>query len=464
MIYLTLGDAIRKGVPLYSQIHDNKPPLLYLMAAISGSLFVFKAVLALWHIITVFIFWKLAEALYPKNKKFQIAATSVFALLTTIPLLEGNIVNAELFMIGPIILSFYILLTKKLSFKTLFVSGMVFSVGALFKIPAIFDIPTIVVLWIVSLKKFSKESLLGILKNTLFLSLGVLTPILATCFWFFLNGALSEYIKAAFLQNVGYLSTWRPSDVQKPFLIKNAPLLIRSGIVFIGVLVLFLKRNLLSKEFIFSTLWLLFSLFAVTLSERPYPHYLIQSVGPISLLVGTLFAMQNFEQLLAIIPLSLASFVPYYYHFWHYPTFSYYSKFVRFIDKNTSKDEYLKTFGQYTQRNYKIASFIVSNTKPSEKIFVWGDTSTIYALSKRLPPIKFVADYHIKDFANKELLFSQMSNNLPSYIIILPEAEKLEELDAIIKNNYAPIENIEGATIMKLLGSKVRALIKYYSF
>ncbi len=28
-IYLTLGQAIRKGLLLYRDIHDNKPPLLY---------------------------------------------------------------------------------------------------------------------------------------------------------------------------------------------------------------------------------------------------------------------------------------------------------------------------------------------------------------------------------------------------------------------------------------------------
>ena len=41
-IYLTIGQALRKGVILYSQIHDNKPPLLYMMAAVAGgNLFLF---------------------------------------------------------------------------------------------------------------------------------------------------------------------------------------------------------------------------------------------------------------------------------------------------------------------------------------------------------------------------------------------------------------------------------------
>ena len=68
MIYLTLGEGMRQGVPLYSGIHDNKPPLLYIIAAVSGSLFWFRAILAIWHLITVYLFWKLTCTLFPASK------------------------------------------------------------------------------------------------------------------------------------------------------------------------------------------------------------------------------------------------------------------------------------------------------------------------------------------------------------------------------------------------------------
>ena len=35
MIYLSIGQGIRKGLDLYTQIFDNKPPLIYLTAAIA---------------------------------------------------------------------------------------------------------------------------------------------------------------------------------------------------------------------------------------------------------------------------------------------------------------------------------------------------------------------------------------------------------------------------------------------
>ena len=65
MIYLSLGEGIRQNIPLYKGIHDNKPPLLYITAAAAGSLFWFKAILTIWNLITIFLFWKLSTILFP---------------------------------------------------------------------------------------------------------------------------------------------------------------------------------------------------------------------------------------------------------------------------------------------------------------------------------------------------------------------------------------------------------------
>ena len=42
MIYMSLGQGVRQGMTLYKDLHDNKPPLLYLTAAASGNIFWFK--------------------------------------------------------------------------------------------------------------------------------------------------------------------------------------------------------------------------------------------------------------------------------------------------------------------------------------------------------------------------------------------------------------------------------------
>ncbi len=461
LIYLTLGEGIRQGIPLYSGVHDNKPPLLYITAAIAGNLFWFKAILTFWSLITVYVFWKISEILLPNKKRAQIFATSLFAVLTTIPLLEGNIVNAELFMIGPVILGFYLLLSQKITTKNLIISGFLFSFASLYKIPAAFDIPAIIFYWIIIQKKLDKNTIIKLLKRTVILGIAFLVPIALTFIWYYFRGAFKEYLIAAYLQNFGYLSSWRPDDVQKPFLDKNGPLLLRALIVALSGIILFWKRKVVSKQFVFTSFWLFLTLFAVTLSERPYPHYLIQSVAPISILFAILFTSTRIEQVYSIIPLFFVFLVPYYYHFWHYETIGYYQRFVRLATQQITTEEYLGTFGGGVQRNYKIASYISTLTKPNEKIFVWGDGVPIYALSRRLPPIKYVADYHIKDFSTEDEIVDGLIKNMPSFVVVLPNNTLPTKIGYFVYTNYVQIDEIEGGQIWQLLGPKVRSILSY---
>lgn len=457
MIYLSLGEAVRQGIPLYGGVHDNKPPLLYLTAAIAGNLFWFKVILAAWSLATVVLFWKLSKVLFPKSIKFQKVSTIAFAILTTIPLLEGHIANAENFMIGPLIAAFLILLSKRLNFKNLFTAGVLFSVAALFKVPAAFDIPTIVFLWI-TIAGLKVKKLKTVAKNTLYLSVGFIVPIAATFVWYFTRGAFSEYFIAAFMQNFGYLSSWRPDDVIDPFLVRNGPLLIRAGIVAVGLAILYWKKKKLSKQFIFITAWLLLNLFAVSLSERPYPHYLLQAVPAISLLIGILFTQKTEEQSFSIIPLALALLVPVYFNYWHYSTTDYYVRFAKFATKNISQEKYLSSFGGHIIRNYEISRFLVQSTTKSDKVFVWGgDSSMIYALSRRLPPIKYVATYHINDFSSQEETVIALRNNPPKQIIILPDSPPYPGLMILLRENYILVSTINGAEIWNQISPEIKA-------
>ncbi len=444
MIYLTLGQGVRQGLTLYKDIYDNKPPLLYLTAAIAGNLFLFKVILAFWSLITIFLFYKLTKIILEKNEKAQKISTFIFALLTTLPLLEGLTINSELFMIAFTIAAFLILLKSNLKIKGVYFAGMLLGIGALFKIPAAFDAPIIVIYWIITdgLKDWKR-----ILKNTFILTLGFASPIVLTLIWYYLRGALPEYIKAAFLQNVGYLSSFRPGDVQKSFLIRNAPLLIRGLVVLIGSGTLFVFRKKLSKKFILLSLWILFALFAITLSERPYPHYLIQAVAPISILISIFFAEKSLEQSLVVLPLALTFFVPVYYKFWLYPTTSYYSRFVTFTLGGRNKSAYFNDFSPKTNRDYQIADFLVNSSAPGDKVFMWDPGSpAVYALSKHLPPIKYVVDYHINDYSNKVAEAENIAKNPPKFII-LTDSYPYPELNLLLKSKYLLVNQIDDANI-----------------
>ena len=460
MIYLSLGEAVRRpDVVLYRDIHDNKPPLLYIFAGIAGNVFWFRVILAFWSLGTIVVFWKLITLLFPKftsykKDKFYKIATWIFAIFTTIPLLEGNIANSEIFMVGPTMLAFYLLLksTKIQSdkHKNVILAGIFFAIATLFKVPAAFDLPVIVVYWLVTTKKIDKKSLVKIFKKSFYLFLGFAIPLVATFAWYYFAGALREYVVAAYLQNIGYLSSFRPGDVREPFFVRNAPLLFRAGIVTTGILLLYLSKKKLSKQFVFLSIWLLFSLFAIALSERPYPHYFIQALPTVSIFLAILFSFKNLEQSLVVIPLALAFFVPFYFKFWTYPVTSYYVRFFEFATGKINKEQYFDKFDGSVNRNYKIAEF-VETTSASKDLFVWGNSSAIYALTRKLPPIKYVADYHISDFSNKKDVAHSLEENPPETIIVLPNSDSFPELSELLVSKYFLITIVDQASVWKLI-------------
>lgn len=447
MIYMALGEGVRQGIPLYSELHDNKPPLLYLTAALSGNLFIFKTILAFWSLITVYGFWKLVKHLFPSKTSLQNISTVIFGLLTTLPLLEGNTVNAELFMIGPVIFAFWILLSKKNNFLNLFISGLLISIASLFKIPAAFDILGIIVFWAIY-TKLNWKSIKDFLVKSVYISLGFLAPIILSFIWYYFSGSFKEYLIAAFLQNFGYVSSWKRSGQEIPFLVKNAPLLIRGCIMILGFGILWILRNRLSKNFVFLSGWLLATLFAVTLSERPYPHYLIQSVAPVSIFLGMLFSLKTLEQSLSVIPLTLALFVPFYYKFWHYPTLTYYQRFIEFTFQKIDRETYFNSFSPYVSENYRIANFLNNSSTRDEKVFVWSnDSAGIYSLARRLPPMKYVADYHFNDFSTKEDVIKNLSVSKPKFIVITRNSFEFPELNRFVQENYYIISEGESTQI-----------------
>ena len=139
-IYLTLGQGLRKGLVFYRDIHDNKPPLLYVIAALAGNLFWLRFLLLVVHAIGVIIFWKLAQLVFNQHHKAVFASTSIFAILSTLPFLEGNIANGENFMIVPALAAVFILYralkfpSKQKSPWTYPLIGVLFATAFLFKI------------------------------------------------------------------------------------------------------------------------------------------------------------------------------------------------------------------------------------------------------------------------------------------------------------------------------------------
>lgn len=452
MIYLVLGQGVRQGLVLYKSLHDNKPPLLYFTAAIAENMFWFRAILTAWTICSVTLFWKFANTVFQKNKQIVKVATVFFAITTSIPIFEGQIANAELFMILPTIASVF-LLYQYVSVKRLILAGVLLSIASLYKIPAAFDAFAIVLLIIMNNVEKKKWTVTKVVRDLFLFSVSFAVPILASIAFYYLAGAGKEYLVAAFLQNVGYVSSFRPQDQVDPFLVRNAPLLIRFAIMSISLLILFFLKRKLSKPFVVASAWIMTSLFAVTLSERPYPHYLIQALPAMSVLVGMLVASKRIEQAYTIIPLWITSMVIVFYSFWYYPIPNYIQRFAGVIHAQENPSAYRGLFGPTVERTYKLAQLINLTVAPNDRIFVWKDSAPVYALSRHLPPIKYTAGYHVDDFSSAEETVNALADTKPVLIILLPNEPTLANILQLLSKEYYLLTTIDGAEVWKKLPS-----------
>jgi len=447
-VYLTVGLGLRKGLFLYKDIFDNKPPLIYLLAAAAGNLFWFRFFLLISCLGSIIVFFQIVKIFFPKNYLAQKASILTFSTLSSIPLIEGNIANAEIFQILPILVAIYlifrILKTKNPPKNDFFLAGILFSLAVLFKIPAFFDFLAFLLFLVFY---FTPKKIFPLL---IFLGAGFLLPILLTFLYFFGHHYLKEFIQITFFQNLGYLSSWQTGSHQIS--------LLKSGLVqkslFLGLILLlifFKRKKFSSKWSLLTQIWFLFSLFAATLSGRPYAHYLIQVLPSFCLLLGDFIANTNFTRWSIFLLMTLLSAQIAKTRYWVYPVFSYYQNFFQFVLKTKSLNEYFSFFDKKVPQTYEISSYLATYTRPTDKIFIWADEPYILALSSRLPSGRFTVAYHIIDFDKFAETEEALRKNWPQIIVFdLSKKGIFPGLESIISAKYYLTKKVSNFEIYRL--------------
>ena len=435
-IYLTLGLALRKGLVFYKDIHDNKPPLLYIIAAIAGTQFWFRFILLIWNGFNVYLIYKFAKKIFIKEI-FAFFTGLIFVILLV--LLEGNIANGEIFMIMPVTLAMLIILKSKiLNLKSCFIAGILFSLGFLFKVPAVMSAIAVGIY----LLFFNFKNL----KNIISLIIGFLLLPVSTYIYYSFHGAGKNFLAAAFSQNTAYVSSWGGSWGGSLFSLHSG-LMQRGLILAIFLLILFIFRKKIKPVLSLLIIWFFCDLFGALLSARPYPHYLIQIIPSLSLLlVYAVFSKKLLEKVAVVWVILTFVFSFIVFKFWRYPIFSYYRNFWDFSLGKKSQNAYYGFFGKQVPATYKISAWIKALTRPDERIYIWGDEPFIYALSERLPPGRFTVSYHVVDFKAWNEEINAINQNNPRIIVVFP-GRKFEALSALINKDYVTITTVENAKL-----------------
>ncbi len=402
-IYQVLGVAMNQHRLLYRDIWDNKPPLLYFVYSLFGSdqfwVRLFSLIVGL---VTIVAFYFLAKKLFEKEKIVW-ASTALFALLFGLPLLEGNIANAENFMLLPIITAGILVLRsteikiQRSRYLLLFLSGFLLGIAFLFKIVAVFDFAALTVFLIFADSNFSfrnllkRKTLIFEIEKVVSFILGFVLPIILTAAIFLFNGAIYYFIKAVLFSNVGYVGYGNTFIIPQGFLIFK--------LIILGIFCLFIyvKRRSLSLPSMFIWLWFAFSLFNAFFSQRPYTHYLLTLLPVFCLLIG-LFLFDKKRQRFIFLILALTLFILIK-NFWFFARFPfYYTNFISFITNQKSVPSYQAFFDKNTPIDYEIAAYISLHTSSDDSIFIWGNNAQVYKLTSKTPPGKYAVAYHITSY------------------------------------------------------------------
>lgn len=427
-IYQAIGMGLDRGRLLYQGVWDNKPPLLYLFyAAVNSNLPLIRILSCLFGMGAILCFLILVRRLF-QNTKITYLTTGIFALIFGLPLLEGNIANAENFMLFPILLATLFIYKGKNTLSnhtlrpmhyTLFLPGLFLGLTFLFKVVAIFDFSAFLLFIIINNYKSKEYSLKYFEKYIPFL-LGFITPISLTAIFFLIKHNFGNFFHSIFLSNIGYVNYGNKLIIPQGFLIIKLILLL----LIISFLFYKKLKNQITPNALFIFLWFSFSLFNAFFSQRPYTHYLLNILPSFCLLIGLFFYARRKQKILLFILISII-FTILFKNFWFYSkSLSYYKNFVSFVTKQKTVDQYRAFFDKQTVRDYQIASFLKLYLKPKDNIFIWGDNAQLYYLTNTLPPGRFLAAYHVRENPNtiKETA-KALQQNPPRFIILLPNQQ-----------------------------------------
>lgn len=423
-IYQTLGLGIDNGRLLYRDIFDNKPPFLYaLYAILSSDQFLIRLVSLIFGLFSLSLFLKLSQKLLENNRAAYIA-TFAFALFFGLPLIEGNIANAENFMLlFNIAAGFLILRSLDLSVNkrltVLFSAGFILSVSFLFKIVGLFDFAAFLTfLLFVNFSKNFKDilkpkNLLIELKNVAPFIVGFIIPIALVFIYFLFSGGFEYFIKATFANNVGYVG------YGNKFIIPQGLLILKLGILTTLLSFIFLKRNILNHQTVFIYIWVLFSLFNAFFSQRPYTHYVLVAIPALCLLFGLVF-LRHKTFVFNLIFLSITVVLLYLNFGFYRKTIFYYQNFISFMVGQKTVYQYQSFFDGNTPNDYELASYINRVARKNDNIFIWGNNAQVYKLTNKLPPGRYTVAYHITGYQDGISNTKEgLKKHKPKFIIIM---------------------------------------------
>lgn len=422
-IYEVIGYALRHGRMLYVGIWDNKPPLLYyIYALVNGNQQGARLLSLLFGVASIWTFYFLSKKLfkqYENSQKIVFITTGIFAALFATPLLEGTIANAENFMIFPILLASLLIWKslEKQSFCLLLTAGLLLGISFLCKVVALFDFAAFF-LFIFFVQYKNLKTVVKQIPTLFIFGISFFLPFIVTLLFFYTQGQIKIALQSMLFSNVGYVG------YGNSFIIPQGLLIIKLLLLSLFSLTIFLKRRHTSPRVVFIFLWFSFALFSAYFSQRPYTHYVLVLLSSSCLFLGLCMLAKRFRLIISITGILIFAYVILTFQLYNNipkSFFTYYTNFISYTFGKKTTNDYYTFFDQVVPRDYALANFINIHKKPTDQLFIWGNSGQIYKLTNTIPVGRYIVAYHI---TSTTVAFNETKAILekirPQYIIALP--------------------------------------------
>ncbi len=393
---------IVQGEPLYGYYHPahHLPAIYYIyalgFALFGNSLFAVKFLLLLWTIPTAYLLYRLAHYFTPSARWL---APILFVLLTTDNTLQGNSAQIELFAnlprIGAILLLIYLVKHKKTDGQF----GLLGLVGAIcFLFKAVYLAP-LALAGLISWLELGYSRQFARRMAWLILGFGVgLCPVMV----YFGSLGLLPRVVAIFTMGQAYVDSATPgfwAIFFYPFLgltFVNLPLLLM-GLV--GAWLIGRDRAMPLWQRVIIPIWLLFSWLEAGFSRKPFMHYYLLLIPPLTLLTAYFIVQlsevkKNYPQLRPLITITLTLLLASIGLVYGYHNGNYLRHYVRYqLGQETYREFVLHRWpfdGAMLVDIQDLATYVQAHSTPTDQIYIWDSGLQIYYLAQRRCPLHLI--------------------------------------------------------------------------
>lgn len=460
-IFAAVAHGMLVGGRLYADVWDSKPPLIFLVYALTLKLFgpqVFPLRLATTAVVlaTQVILFLIGRQL--SGLRRGLLAAAIFGLLTGVPFWEGNLALTEVFMALPLssAVLWYVWREERSGEGTASLQrdvltyggvGLLIAVGTLFRQTGGVLLLTFIA-WVLAVHRFR-------LRRLAILCLAFALPWGGTSLYFLLQGTFAAYWYA----NVGFFLIYIPSGYRLSgldrFFIALPSLTV--------LLWLLIRRQRLreSRLLPFLLLWFTTALAGALIAGRPYGHYLIQAFAPLALLLASIRLPLSLRAGATLVPGLVAvqtawllfgvyhSFV----HLYRANSPGYYVNYVKYILGIKSERLYNDFFDWHVNRMFRMQAALEAAGARGRTAFIWGEYPWLYVIAGLKPVTRFPTSAYAQDTPLHWPEFkAALVKERPEFIVVAGDAKiPFPFLESFIAEHYQSVGWVQGSRIYRIV-------------